>query len=250
MKKIILGGIRSLTIFALLGGILCAQDFRSFWSDNLETMTLVRKLPPVADVSNVAVKIEASATSSSTPKEVLDTLIVKIRGFILKDRERAIRLEDPNPDYILRCVLTGFELVERKRSETNGNDTATFVNVIGNIEATVTVLDNHNRAIDSDNLKHHYEKEFTENVTGGKTVFGVAVPGRKKASTIRPPTQLERYSLVLEGLALKVAQRLVPIPRMSRKSCCPAAARSGNFGSLPVEHVGVNCRKKPRRCRR
>jgi hypothetical protein len=181
-------------------------QFKDFFHQE-QTMTLVRKLPPIINVKEASFKIEASSTSPTVPRDVVDTLITKTRGLLLKDRDRSLRLDDSNPNYTLRCKVTGFELTQQRRSEGQGNQVVNFEAVIGTIEATVEVLDSTKGALDSDNLKSHFEREYILN-GGGPLSF----PGtRPKAAEGRIPTPLEQRDLVVEGLAAKVAQRLVSV---------------------------------------
>jgi hypothetical protein len=167
-------------------------------------MTLVRKLPPIINVKDASFRIEASSTSNTVPPDVVNTLITKTRGLLLKDRDRSLRLDDTNPNYTLRCKVTGFELTQQQRSVGTGNQVSNYVFVIGTIEATVEVLDSSKGALDSDNLKSHFEREYL--VGGMGNVFD-----RSKNAKGRVPTPLEQRDLVVEGLAAKVAQHLVSV---------------------------------------
>ena len=171
-----------------------------------QTMTLVRKLPPIINVKEASFHIEASKTDGVSA-DVVDTLVTRTRGLLLKDRDRSLRLDDTNPNYTLRCKVTGFELEERKATEGSGNTRADYLTVIGTIEATIEVLDSTKGALDSDNLKSHFEREYA---VGGSTPLGLPGLG-KKVTKGRVPTKLEQRDLVVEGLAAKVAQRLVSV---------------------------------------
>jgi len=81
-----------------------------------QTMTLVRKLPPIIYVKEASFHIEASKTASVSA-DVVDTPATRTRGLLFTDRDRSLRLDDSNPNYTLRCKVTGFELEERKTEE-------------------------------------------------------------------------------------------------------------------------------------
>jgi hypothetical protein len=182
-----------------------AQGF-TLLGTRLETVVISRKLPPIVNLTGTSVKIVVSKTPS-VPQEVADVLLSKTRAEILKDQARSFRLDDQNPETIIRCHVTGFELTEQHTTQQVGNQTSTSLVVIGNMEASVEIVDTQNRGLDSDNLHHKYEQTFPlTGPTGG--IFG-SLPGKKQAPRI--PTNEERRSMVVEGLARKIAQRVVPI---------------------------------------
>jgi hypothetical protein len=171
-----------------------------------QTMILVRKLPPIINVKEGSFRIEASKTAGVSA-DVVDTLVTRTRGLLLKDRDRSLRLDDANPNFTLRCKVTGFEIEERRAEEGTGSSRMEYLTVIGTIEATIEVLDSTKGAMDSGNLKSHFEREYLVNGGGG---FGIPGLGRS-VSKGRPPTKLEQRDLVVEGLAAKVAQFLVSV---------------------------------------
>jgi hypothetical protein len=183
-------------------------QFKDLFHPEPQTMILVRKLPPIINVKDASFKIEASSTSRTVPNDVVETLITKTRGLLLKDRERSLRLDDSTPNYTLRCKVTGYELTHQDRVEGSGNTETKFLAVIGTIEATIEVLDNTKAALDSDNLKSHFEREY---ITAGGGTIGLLTGARPKSAKGRVPTPLEQRDLVVEGLAAKVAQRLVSV---------------------------------------
>lgn len=199
---------RLMSELTCLGMLLASAEITGYaqFSDLFhgeQTMVLVRKLPPMINVKEASFHIEASKTAGVSA-DVVDTLITKTRGLLLKDRDRSLRLDDTNPNYTLRCKVTGYEVQQGKSTEGTGAAAVEYVSIIGTIEATIEVLDSTKGAIDSDNLKSHFERSY---VVGGGGNFLT----RRGTSSGRPPTPLEQRDLIVEGLAAKVAQRLVSI---------------------------------------
>ena len=171
---------------------------------------LTRKLPPViSNLPGSTLKLEATATQS-VPREVLDVLITRTRAEILKDRDRKIRFDDNNSDVNLRCRVTGWELVAQERNVQNGNKVERYLRIIGNVQATVEVFNGRTRIpLDSANLKNHYEEEF--DMSTGASTNWLKNLGTGKKSATRLPTPQEQQSMLMDGLAKKIAQRVVPI---------------------------------------
>lgn len=205
-----------------------------------QTVALTRKLPPVIDLAGARVAIKVSKTAS-VKDDPIDVMSTKLRAVLLKDRGRGISLDDPHPDTDLRVKVTTFETAEQQQKKENGNETSTYTVILGNMEATVEVFDlKSGRALDSENLKDHYEKWFLMGtVQNGKG--GVPNPFAKKPKTStdeRLPTPSERLSDVVEGMANKIAQRLVPIDDRfdvelpSGFKELESYAKAGNWGAL------------------
>lgn len=171
---------------------------------------LTRKLPPIiSELPGKKVSFEASAASSSVPQDVLTVLVTRTKAEILKDRERGITLEERNPDVRLQCQVTSWELTEQNRTETVGNNTRQLKRIIGNVAATVVILNGQSQtSLDSENLIHHYEEEF-DVASGMSNHWWKNVRAGKSGGRI--PTPDEQRSLLMEGLAKKIAQRVVPI---------------------------------------
>ena len=137
---------------------------------------------------------------------------------------------------------------------------------IGNIGASVQVLDNHNHPLDAANLKHHLENDFVisqQNAPSSaqpSSPFGIKVPQIKikghsfgNAPTMaapadagargkggRPPTESEWRESLIEGLAAKVANRIVPVddefvavlPVEKEFAQLRELAKTGHWGNL------------------
>ena len=205
-----------------------------------QTVALTRKLPPVVDLAGARVQIKVSKITA-VKDDLIDVMQTKLRAVLLKDRGRGISLDDPHPDTDLIVKVTSFETAEQKQQRQNGNETSSYIVILGNMEATVEVFDRKSgRALDSENLKDHYEKWFLQGTVqnGSK---GVPNPFAKKPKTStdeRLPTPSERVSDVVEGMANKIAQRLVPIDDRFDVEL-PAGfkelesyAKAGNWGAL------------------
>ena len=116
----------------------------------------------------------------------------------------------------------------------------TYTVIVGNVEASVEVFDlKSGRALDSENLKDHYEKWFL--TASAQTGRGIAIPFGKKPKTSnddRLPTPSERITAVIEGMANKIAQRLVPIDDRFDVELpvgfkeLESYARNGNWGAV------------------
>ncbi|MDR3698227.1 MAG: hypothetical protein P4L56_01250 [Candidatus Sulfopaludibacter sp.] len=205
-----------------------------------QTVALTRKLPPVIDLAGARVRIKVSKMAS-VKDDPIDVMQTKLRAVLLKDRGRGISLDDPHPDTDLIVKVTTFETAEQKQQRQNGNETSSYIVILGNMEATVEVFDiKSGRALDSENLKDHYEKWFlTGTVQNGSK--GMPNPFAKKPKTStddRLPTASERISDVVEGMANKIAQRLVPIDDRFDVELpyglkdLDSYARAGNWGAL------------------
>jgi len=202
-----------------------------------QTVALTRKLPPVIDLAGARIKI-AVTKAASVKDDPIDIMATKLRAVLLKDRGRGISLDDPNPDTELRCRVTAFELADERQQKQIGSDLNTYTVVLGNMEATVEIFDlKSGRALDSENLKNHYEKWF---LTGVTQTGRFVLPGKKPkvSDDDRLPTNSERMSAVVEGMATKIAQRLVPIDDrfdvempLGYKEM-ESYAKAGNWGAL------------------
>ncbi len=226
---------------------LARSDFWSLKDSHPETVKLVRKLPPVAARNGNTVRFTTEIPSSAIPQETATILRDKIRTLLLNTKSGTIQLVDGPADTVIKCIITGYEpKVARPGQRQVGLQQQQIVTWIGNIEASVQVLDNHDKPIDAANLKHHLENDFivaqteekTATVTDKKASWkdkvanGVkAVKGGNKGDVAtvagggkgmhdalspedkggRPPTDLEWRNALIEGLAAKVANRIVPV---------------------------------------
>lgn len=213
-----------------------------------QTVALTRKLPPVVDLAGARIRISVSKTPSVN-EDPMDVMQTKLRAVLLKDRGRGISLDDPHPDTELRVKVTTFEVSNGPQTKKNSNETDTYMVYVGNMEATVEIFDlKSGRALDSENLKDHYEKWFqTAAQQGpqqpGKAGRGASIAGvfghKPKTSTEdRQPTRSEQISDIVEGMANKIAQRLVPIDDRfdvdlpSGFKDLESYAKAGNWGAL------------------
>ncbi len=211
-----------------------------------QTVALTRKLPPVVDLAGARIRIVVTKTASVSddPNDVMQT---KLRAVLLKDRGRGISLDDPHPDTELRVKTTTFEATSGPQTKKNGNETDSYMVYVGNMEATVEIFDlKSGRALDSENLKDHYEKWFATGTAqqpqqGGKpSRFSMPNLGHKPKTSNedRQPTRNEQISDIVEAMANKIAQRLVPIDDRfdvempSGFKELESYAKSGNWGTL------------------
>jgi hypothetical protein len=205
-----------------------------------QTVALSRKLPPVVDLAGAKIQVKVSKNNVVKSEDLVDIMSTKLRAELLKDRARGISLDDQHPDTELRCRVTIMEFTDEKTTKQNGNVTDAYLVQIGNLEASVEIYDKKTgRALDSENLKQHSEKWFlTGTMQQGK---GIPNPLQKKpklADEQRLPTPAERVSDLLEGMARKIAQRLVPVDERfdvelpSKFKDMESAAHAGNWGAL------------------
>jgi hypothetical protein len=226
---------------ATADGSCFETGFKKWLGSKVQTVALSRKLPPVVDLAGAKIRIKVTQ-AKSVKDEAVDILATKLRAELLKDRARGVSLDDPNPDTELRCRVTSFEVTQQHQQKQVENNNNTYTVIIGNVEASVEVYDlKSGRALDSDNLKDHYERWVLtgSTPTSGKGIH-VPLPGKKPKGTIeeRVPTQSESVSAVLEGISRKVAQRLVPIDERIDVQLpkgfkdLESYAKAGNWGTL------------------
>jgi hypothetical protein len=223
-----------------------------FWTikgkETLQTVSVSTVLPPVASRSGNTVQFVPEIAGSSIPPETAVMLREKIRTLLMNTKGGAIQLVDSSADTIIKCIVTGYEPKTVHPSERQvGNQHLQIATWIGNIEASVQILDKQNKPIDAANVKFHLENDYVlaqqeEKVTsmtdkktswrdklagGIKTikggpdmgdVAGMAGGGKNVHDALavqdkgaRPPTDLEWRDALIEGLAAKVANRIVPV---------------------------------------
>jgi hypothetical protein len=230
----------------------CQQPARpDFWSTKgageIQTVKLTRELPPVAARKGNTVKFLAEVPASSTPPEIVNVLRDKIRTLLLNSKTGSIQLVDGPADTTIKCIITGYEPKVLHPAERQvGVQHQQIVTWIGTIEASVQVLDAHDRPIDAANVKVHLENDFVtaekeDNITsvtdkkaswrdkiasgikiakggdkgdvaslagGGKSMHDALAVDDKGA---RQPTDLEWRDALIEAMAVKVANRIVPV---------------------------------------
>lgn len=203
MRKLVLASALVLSTATLIWAQGFDGGLTSMIGRKPETATLIRKLPPVVQVAASTMKVEAFS-ARSVPGDVQNIFLTKMRAEILTDHDHRIRIDNNDPQIIFRCSITGYELVERRRQAKVGNEIKRYLSVIGNMEASIEILDVKRTPLHAANLKHHYEEEFDES-TGSKVTSWIPKRGE------RIPTPQERQSNLVEGLARKAAQAIVPI---------------------------------------
>jgi hypothetical protein len=214
----------------------------------LQTVDLSRVLPPIASRSGNTVQFVPEIAGNSIPSEIAVILRERIRTLLMNTKGGAIQLVDRSPDTIIKCIVTGYEPKTVHPDQRQiGNQHLQIATWIGNIEASVQVFDRSNNPIDASNVKFHLENDYVlaqqeENVTsmtdkrtswrdkvaggirtmkGGPDigdVAGMAGGGKGMHDALavqekgsRPPTDLEWRDALIEGLAAKVANRIVPV---------------------------------------
>ena len=246
-------------VFLSLSLAVCFPIFADFWSTinkgQPETVKLVRKLPAVAARNGSTVRFQAEIAGSSIPVETATILREKIRTLLLHSKTGEIQLVDGPADTDIKCVVTSYEpKTVRPGKRQVGTTTQTISTWIGNIGASVQVLDNQDRPIDAANLKNHLENDFVvsqseakpapasnpiikkppkwlQNVPGASVLTQGNAAGNP-ASILRgssagasadqsaadagnkggrQPTDGEWREALIEGLASKVANRIVPV---------------------------------------
>ena len=202
----------------------------------------------MVDLAGARIRINVTKTPSVN-EDPMDVMQTKLRAVLLKDRGRGISLDDPHPDTELRVKVTTFEVSNGPQTKKNSNETDTYMVYVGNMEATVEIFDlKSGRALDSENLKDHYEKWFQTGAQQapqqpGKTGKAASITGvfghKPKTSTEdRQPTRSEQISDIVEGMANKIAQRLVPIDDRfdvdlpSGFKDLESYAKAGNWGAM------------------
>ncbi len=180
-----------------------------------ESVALVRKLPPVVDLTGMRVNFEANGIQG-IPRDVIEILTIRGRAILAKDPAYKIQIVNADAQRLVRCMIPVFELTEERKEQQSGTAMEQFVVVKGNMAAIVDVVDGRTeRTIDSENLKTTYEKWFRINLTEPGQSQGVNINIRKKnkkLSNERVPTLQEKYALVTEGIVQKLAETLVPLP--------------------------------------
>ena len=238
---------------SLLVGVLIATqpakpDFWSLRETKPETVTLVRKLPPVASRNGNTVRFIAEVAGNSIPVETATIVRDQIRTLLLNTKAGAIQLVDGPADTVIKCIITGYEpKVMHPGQRQVGLHHQQIVTWIGNVEASVQVFDSQERPLDAANIKEHLENDFVvaeseehvaavtdkrhswrDKLGGGIKVFKggdkadvaeLAGGGQQMHDALsgaegkgaREPTDLEWRTALFEALAAKVANRIVPV---------------------------------------
>jgi tetratricopeptide (TPR) repeat protein len=242
---------RFVAAVVLVGLLAGAQPAKAdFWSKGQpQTVKLIRKLPPVSLRNGSTVRFVPEIAGGSIPPDTAILLREKIRTLLLSGKAGGIQLVDGPADTILKCIITGYEpKVQTRYERQEGNEKQQVSTWIGNIEASVQVLDGKDNPLDAANLKYHMENDFVvakqeqkvtsvtdkraswrdklagaiNTVKGGDKgdVASLAGGGQQVHDAVqsgatgkggREPTQEEWRSALIEGLAAKVANRIVPV---------------------------------------
>ncbi len=223
-----------------------------FWSlvnkGQPETVKLTRKLPPVSARNGSTVQFLPEIAGNSIPAETATILREKIRTLLLNAKAGGIQLVDGPADTVIKCIVTGYEpKVVHPGERKIGLKNQKIQTWIGNIRASVQVLDSRNRPIDAANLQYHLENDFVTSeqedkvasvqdkktswrdkvATGIKVARGgsdagdlvsAAGGGQQMHDALgaegkggRAPTEIEWRDALIEGLADKVANRIVSV---------------------------------------
>jgi hypothetical protein len=205
-------------------------------------VTLVRRLPPVVDLTGMRVNFEANGIQG-VPRDVVDILTIRGRAALAKDPAYRIQIVNADAQRLVRCMIPVFELTEARKEQQSGTAMEQFVVVKGNMAVIVDVADARTeRTLDSENLKTTYEKWFRINLNEPGQSQGVNINIRrknKKLSNERVPTLQERYAAVTEGIVQKLVQTLAPpaenfnvrLPRRKLKPLSALASR-GKWNEL------------------
>lgn len=220
--------------------------FPDFWSSltnksGPDIVKITRILPAVAARNGSTVRFEAQVVGS-IPVETGTILREQIRTLLLHAKTGEIQLVDGPADTEIKCTVTSYEPKTIVKGTRNvGTATQTIETWVGNMNASVQVLDSRDHPLDAANIKNHLENDFVigqEARTSptatkahglfsslGSTSIGrtlgvgsaaagaVTAPGSGGANGkgARPPTDAEWRESLVEGLAVKVANRIVPV---------------------------------------
>lgn len=241
-------GTALLLVAALL---LCADARADFWSrkdKKPETVTLTRRLSPVASRSGTTVRFTVQGTGASIPPEAASVLQQRVQTLLLDAKAGDIKMVEEGPaDTVVKCSITGYEPKSTQPNQRQvGLQQETLVTWVGNVEASVQVTDARDRPIVAANLRYHLENDFVTSekeqqvaqvndkkkslkdkmtstiaaVRGGKSSDLAALVGqqgavqaltRSQEKGARPPTDSEWRDALLEGMAVKIASLIVPV---------------------------------------
>ena len=212
-----------------------------------ETVKMVTKLPAVAVPAGRTVQLVSTMAGKAMQPEAADILKEQIRTLLLQAKEANLQLVDGPADTVIKCIVTSFEpKVVHPGTRQQGVATEQIVTWSGMIEVSVQVEDRAGRSIDAANLKYHLENDYITAKQEGKvgSLFGKLGKGDKAAEILNiahggnagelaqaagagtslgqalnvgqeknapPPTDSEWRNALIEGMAVKVANQIVPI---------------------------------------
>jgi len=134
-----------------------------FWTLNKQPAQIVKivgKLPPVAMREGKTVRFEPEIAGQSIPANAATALRARIQTLLQSPQAGGIQLVDGAADTVIKCIITGYEQRQLKGDRDVGNKHEQIVTWIGNIEASVQVLDSRSNPLDSANIKYHLENDF------------------------------------------------------------------------------------------
>jgi hypothetical protein len=238
-------------LFVLAALVFCADGRADFWplkDKKPETVTLTRRLSPVASRSGTTVQFTVQASGASVPPEAASVLQQRVQTLLLDAKLGDIRIVEQGPaDTVIKCTVTGYEPKSTHPNQRQvGLQQESLMTWIGNVEASVQVTDMRDRPIVAANLKYHLENDFVTSekeqqvaqvndkkkswkekmlgtitaAKGGKLSDLAALVGQQEAVEAltrsqekgsRPPTDPEWRDALLEGMAVKIASLIVPV---------------------------------------
>jgi len=236
-------------LVSLLGGSAFAQSgfFSMPGKAKAETVTLVTQLPPIAVPAGKTVQLVTTMAGRTMQPEAAELLKQQIRTLLLGSKGANLQLVDGPADTVIRCIVTSYEpKVVHQGTRQQGTASEQISTWEGTIEVSVQVEDRLGNPIDAANLKYHLENDYVVARKEGKigSVFGKATKSTKAAEILNiahggnagevaqaaggnsslgqalnvsqakdapPPTDLEWRNALIEGMASKVANQIVPV---------------------------------------
>jgi len=205
----------------LMPAVAAAQGFGVF----KKTVVLARSLPPVIDLSGTKVGVNVTAVPGR-PQMAMQLLRAKIIPLIFSNGTLAE--SQTGPDRVIEVTITDFSTTTR----IDPADRATVVTA--NMQAAYRTIDNQTKqTLDAKNVAFDYDKRFAPaqpqqtTTKGNDSGFIGALNklsnslGTAPGSTEQPPTAEKLTTLMVEGIAVQIAQRIVltketievPLPR-------------------------------------
>ena len=225
-----------LVVLLLAPGVASAQGFGL----NKKTVKLARSLPPAIDLSGSRVGVNVTGIPGR-PQMVAPLLRAKIVPLVFSNG--TVMEAQANPDRLIEVTVTDFTTATRFEADRSQVVTAT-------IRAAYRTVNNQTKqSLDAKNLAFDYERRFPPPPTAppppkdpksfaGKMnkIFGPPQAAPVPTENV-PPNAEQLQTLMVEGLAVQVAQRVVltkeiveiPLPKgkLEKTSDLGAAGRWG-----------------------
>lgn len=169
-----------------------------------QPVALKRKLPPVVRLEGTRVNVTVEGTSNG--RRAAEILRAKLVAHVFTDRR--VQEDTRNPQTTIEVVLTDYSRRYEATDRCAGDKT---VHVSGKIEASYRAIDMSDRhAIDAANIPFSYDEVFCDGrrITDAglvKEFFGQF----KKSQRDETPSTDELDALLVSGVALQIASRLV-----------------------------------------